>query len=25
VCEAVRRFSKAVGAEPSRFLVQLRL
>ena len=25
VCEAVRRFSKAVGAEPTRFLVQLRL
>jgi hypothetical protein len=25
VCEAVRRFSKAVGAEPRRFLVQLRL
>lgn len=25
VCEAVRRFSKAVGAEPAHFLVQLRL
>ena len=25
VCEAVRRFSRAVGAEPARFLVQVRL
>jgi hypothetical protein len=25
VCEAVRRFSKAVGADPAHFLVQLRL
>ena len=25
VCEAVRRFSKAVGADPAQFLVQLRL
>ena len=25
VCEAVRRFSRSVGAEPTRFLVQLRL
>jgi hypothetical protein len=25
VCEAVRRFGKAVGAEPAHFLVQLRL
>jgi hypothetical protein len=25
VCEAVRRFSRAVGADPAHFLVQLRL